>query len=47
MGRIQVLDCTLRDGGYCNQWKFGYENAKKILKYSSVELELGFAILYI
>ena len=31
MGRIQVLDCTLRDGGYCNQWKFGYENAKKII----------------
>ena len=24
-----------------------YENAKKILKYSSIELELGFAILYI
>lgn len=31
MGSIQVLDCTLRDGGYCNQWKFGYENIKKIV----------------
>lgn len=32
MGAIQVLDCTLRDGGYCNEWKFGNENIKKILK---------------
>ena len=31
MSRIQVLDCTLRDGGYCNQWKFGFENTKKII----------------
>lgn len=32
MNRVQVLDCTLRDGGYCNQWRFGFENAKKITK---------------
>lgn len=31
MNRIQVLDCTLRDGGYCNQWKFGHENIHKII----------------
>lgn len=31
MNNIQVLDCTLRDGGYCNQWKFGYENIHKIV----------------
>lgn len=30
MNKIHVLDCTLRDGGYCNQWKFGYENIQKI-----------------
>ena len=30
MKRISILDCTLRDGGYCNQWKFGFENIKKI-----------------
>lgn len=23
MGKIQVLDCTLRDGGYVNKWMFG------------------------
>ena len=32
MNSIQILDCTLRDGGYCNQWKFGYENIKKIIR---------------
>jgi len=32
MNKIQVLDCTLRDGGYCNQWQFGLENSKKIIK---------------
>lgn len=32
MNTIHVLDCTLRDGGYCNQWRFGFENAKKIAK---------------
>ena len=31
MNRISVLDCTLRDGGYCNQWKFGKKNIIKIL----------------
>lgn len=30
MNRIQILDCTLRDGGYCNQWKFGFNNIQKI-----------------
>ena len=25
MGKIQVMDCTLRDGGYLNDWKFGKE----------------------
>ena len=29
---IEVLDCTLRDGGYCNEWRFGFENAGKITK---------------
>ena len=23
MGNIKVLDCTLRDGGYVNNWNFG------------------------
>lgn len=31
MNRIHVLDCTLRDGGYCNDWKFGFDNSKKII----------------
>jgi 4-hydroxy 2-oxovalerate aldolase len=31
MSKFEVLDCTLRDGGYCNNWNFGYENIKKII----------------
>ena len=29
--RVQVLDCTLRDGGYCNNWEFGFDNVLKII----------------
>lgn len=31
MRHIQALDCTLRDGGYCNNCRFGFENEKKII----------------
>lgn len=31
MNSVQVLDCTLRDGGYCNQWNFGNGNIIKIV----------------
>lgn len=31
MGIIKVLDCTLRDGGYCNEWTFGKKNISKII----------------
>lgn len=31
MKKIQVLDCTLRDGGYCNNWRFGKDNIVKII----------------
>ena len=26
MRNIKLLDCTLRDGGYLNDWRFGYTN---------------------
>ncbi len=32
MKDILVLDCTLRDGGYCNQWMFGKDNIKTIIR---------------
>jgi len=46
MKRFQVLDCTLRDGGYVNDWRFG-ENAihgvRRALAQAGVEIsELGF-----
>lgn len=31
MDRVNVLDCTLRDGGYCNQWRFGKKNIGKMI----------------
>lgn len=32
MNDIRILDCTLRDGGYCNQWNFGKDNIYKIIR---------------
>lgn len=46
MNKVHVLDCTLRDGGYCNEWKFGFDNVRKItngLVDANVEIiECGF-----
>lgn len=46
MNKVHVLDCTLRDGGYCNEWRFGFDNAQKItsgLVSANVEIvECGF-----
>lgn len=29
---LKLLDCTLRDGGYVNDWKFGFNGARQIVK---------------
>lgn len=46
MNNIHILDCTLRDGGYCNEWTFGFDNVKKItngLQEAGIEIiECGF-----
>ena len=46
MGEIYLLDCTLRDGGYMNNWKFGNEAIKQIkkgLEDAQIDIiELGF-----
>lgn len=46
MGKINLLDCTLRDGGYLNDWNFGEQAINDIvhtLETTKVEmLELGF-----
>lgn len=31
MRQVQILDCTLRDGGYCNDCYFGFKNEIKIV----------------
>ena len=46
MGERLLLDCTLRDGGYVNNWAFGYDRIVEIferLVSSGVEfIEVGF-----
>ncbi len=31
MSEFKLLDCTLRDGGYINNWDFGYQTIKNII----------------
>lgn len=46
MSRIKLLDCTLRDGGYVNEWKFKKQTIRNILKRLSISnidiIECGF-----
>lgn len=46
MGKISLLDCTLRDGGYVNDWQFGEETikgfSKKIVQTGIEMFEVGF-----
>jgi len=46
MKRIELLDCTLRDGGYVNDWEFGHDNIVTLferLVSSKVDyIEIGF-----
>lgn len=32
MKQVKLLDCTLRDGGYINDWEFGYSTMRSIYK---------------
>lgn len=49
MGKIKVLDCTLRDGGYINNWNFGFDNIKYIINNLALAniryIECGFIFL--
>lgn len=46
MSQISLLDCTLRDGGYLNDWKFGHGNLISVFERlvdSGVDIiEIGF-----
>ena len=46
MNNVKILDCTLRDGGYVNEWKFGKKAIKHILfnlaKSNTDIIECGF-----
>lgn len=41
MSKIQILDCTLRDGGYINDFHFGEQGIKKIIaQLSSANIDI-------
>ncbi len=46
MRNIQLLDCTLRDGGYVNDWEFGHHNICSIFERVAATnadiIEIGF-----
>lgn len=46
MGMVKLLDCTLRDGGYINNWEFGIDGITSIinkLEQTGIEIiEVGF-----
>lgn len=46
MRKLMLLDCTLRDGGYINDWEFGHDTLTSILERlvsSSLDvIEVGF-----
>lgn len=46
MNKLYLLDCTLRDGGYLNDWKFGSyvltETAQRLINSGVDYIELGF-----
>ena len=46
MGKLSILDCTLRDGGYVNNWRFGKKNipqiARRLCEASLDYVECGF-----
>lgn len=46
MGKIHLLDCTLRDGGYVNNWEFGVDCIRefphRLAKANIDIMELGF-----
>ena len=46
MGFIRLLDCTLRDSGYLNDWNFGHDNIVNIFEHlagAKIDIiEIGF-----
>tara|TARA_B110000037_G_C17125658_1_gene507942 strand:- start:3064 stop:3228 length:165 start_codon:yes stop_codon:yes gene_type:complete len=43
---MELMDCTIRDGGYVNNWEFTDEEVKELYKACSLEgfnyFEIGF-----
>ena len=46
MQKIKLLDCTIRDGGYVNDWKFTKDQVRECYKACSISgvdyMEIGY-----
>ena len=46
MKKRYLLDCTLRDGGYINDWEFGHDNIvnifERVVSSGADYIEIGF-----
>lgn len=46
MSKVSLLDCTLRDGGYVNDWNFGHDNMvsifERVVDAGTDIIEIGF-----
>lgn len=46
LGKVSLLDCTLRDGGYLNDWHFGHDNMvsifERVVDAGTDMIEIGF-----
>ena len=41
MADIKLLDCTLRDGGYVNNWQWGFGSALSLFMMALIVLSIG------
>ena len=47
MNRLNILDCTLRDGGYINEFHFGEQAMKNVIeKLSKAAIDIIEHVLY-
>ena len=49
MKNVKLLDCTLRDGGYINDWEFGHDTLisvfERLVSTKVDAIEIGFLTL--
>ena len=46
MGNRFLLDCTLRDGGYVNDWEFGHDKIIEIFERLVIPVLIFFRLVF-